>query len=162
MRFLRRFALGLALAALVSLPGFAQDRGPVEPAARPAASPAGEFIDRDPLADLIHCLGILDLTEAQKTAIRQFIDAEKPTLQSLHDTLKTDLQTLKTDADATRPNPCAVGSDFLKVASDREAIRAEAGKIKDFIDSQLTPEQKAKLEGCLRGPGSRTASATTP
>lgn len=161
MRSLTRFATGFALAALVSLPAFAQDRGPVEPAARPAVSPAGPFIDRDPLADLLHCLRVLDLTEAQKTAIRQFIGGEKPTLQSLLDTLKTDLQTLKTDADATPPNACTVGSDYLKVASDREAIRAEAGKIKDFIGSQLTPEQKAKLEGCLRGRGPSTALATT-
>lgn len=162
MRSLTRFASGFALAALISLPAFAQDRGPVEPAARPTASPAGAFIHRDPLADLIHCLRILDLTEAQKTAIREFIGGEKPTLQSLHDTLKTDLQTLKTDADATPPNPCTVGADFLKVASDRQAIRAEIGKIKDYIESDLTTEQKAKLEGCLRGPGSSTASGTTP
>jgi Spy/CpxP family protein refolding chaperone len=162
MRSLNRFASGFALALLVSLPAFAQDRGPVEPAARPAASPAGAFIARDPLADFTHCLRILDLTEAQKTAIREFIGGEKPTLQSLHEALRTDRQTLEADASATQPERCKVGDDFLKVVSDREAIRAEIGKIRAFVESQLTPEQKARFEGCLRGPGSSTASGTTP
>jgi Spy/CpxP family protein refolding chaperone len=160
MRSLTRFATGLALAALISLAAFAQERSPVETVTRPVA--AGAFIDRDPLADFIHCLRVLNLTEAEKTAIRQFIDGEKPTLQSLHETLKTDRQSLKADASAVPPDPCKVGADFLKVVSDRQAIRAELDKIKDFIESQLTAEQKARFEGCLEGPRSSTASGTNP
>lgn len=153
-----RFATGLALAALVSLPALAQDRGHIEVAARPVASSDG--VDRDRLADFLHCLKVLDLTEAQKAAIQQFLEAEKPTLAALHDTLKTDRQTLEADAGASPPDPCKVGADFLKVVSDRQAIRAEFAKIKEFIESQLTAEQKARFEGCLLGSDSKTAAGT--
>jgi len=154
-----RFAAGAALSLLFCLPAFAQDRAPVQAAQGPAAgtvTPADRW-DRDGLRDLIHCLRILDLTGAQRTAIQQFIDGEKPTLQALHDTLKADRQTLHTDASATPPDPCKVGGDFLTVRADRLAIYAEIETIKGFIESQLTEDQKARFEGCIKG----TAAATT-
>ena len=160
MRFLTRLSTGLTLAVLFCLPAFAQERPPIETALGAAASPNDSSRERDTLRDLIHCLKVLDLTEAQKTAIQQFIDGEKPALQSLHDTLKADYQTLETDAGATPPDPCKVGADFLTVVSDRQAIRAEIGKIKDFIVGQLTAGQKARFEGCLDAHASTAAGRT--
>lgn len=157
MKSLIRFSALLAIGVLVSLPAPGQDRGPVSTSFRPAA--AGALADRNPIADFIHCLRILDLTEAQKTAIQQFIEAEKPTLQSLHDEIRADRQTLRADASATPPDPCKVGADFLKVVSDREAIHSEVVKIRTFIESQLTDQQKARFEGCLLGSGPRTAAS---
>lgn len=162
MKSLIRLAAGIALAAVLALPAPAQDRGAIEVAVRPAAAPAGALLgrDRDPLADFLHCLRVLNLSDAQRAAIQQFLEGEKPTLQSLHETIQADRLTLRADANATPPDPCKVGADFLKVVEDRKAIRAEIGKVKDFIESQVTPEQKARFEGCLLGPGARTAAET--
>jgi hypothetical protein len=119
---------------------------------------AVDWRDRDPLRDLIRCLRVLDLSDAQKAAIQQFIDGEKPSLQTLHDTIKADRQTLRTDASATPPDPCKVGNDFLAVRADRQAIGAEIDKIKAFIESQLTDVQKARFEGCIKGTEADTTS----
>lgn len=155
-----RTASGVALALLLSPPVFSQERGPVMTAQSPAATAGAtaERRDRDPLRDLIHCLRILDLSDAQKAAIQQFIEGEKPTLQTLHDTIQADRQTLHTDASAVPPDPCKVGADFLTVRADRQAIGAEIDKIKTFIESQLTDAQKARFEGCIKGTEVETTS----
>ena len=156
-----RAAAAVALCLFLSLPASSQERGPVMTAHGPATTAGaadGEGWDRDPLRDLIHCLRILDLSDTQKTAIQQFIEGQKPTLQTLHDTLKADRQTLHTDASATPPDPCKVGSDYLAVRADRLAILAEVEYIKTFIESQLTDDQKARFEGCIKGTDAANAS----
>lgn len=152
-RFLTQLAAGAALSLFLCRPALPQERGPIETARVPAAAAPGEH---DGVRDLIHCLRVLDLTDAQKTAIQQFIQTETPTLQALHDTLKADRQTLHTDASATSPDPCKVGSDFLTVRADYQAIEAEIGKIKTFIEGQLTDAQKARFEGCVKGTAATT------
>jgi len=154
-----RTVSGVALSLLLCLPALAQNRGPVMTTEGPSATAAAvDGWDRDPLRDILHCLRVLNLSEAQLTAIQQFINGEKPTLQTLHDTLKADRQTLHTDATAAPPDPCKVGNDYLVVRADRQAIYAEIDKIKTFIEGQLTEDQKARFEGCLKGSEAAAAS----
>jgi len=158
---LTRGTSGAALSLLLCFPAFSQNRGTVMTTQGPSATAgaaAGEVWDRDPLRDILHCLRVLNLSEAQLTAIQQFINGEKPTLQTLHDTLKADRQTLHTDATAAPPDPCKIGNDYLVVRSDRQAIYAEIDKIKTFIEGQLTEDQKARFEGCLKGSEAAAAS----
>jgi hypothetical protein len=155
-----RLVAGTALSLLLCLPALSQSRGPVMTTQGPsttAGAASGEGRDRDALRDFLHCLRVLNLTEAQVTAILQFINGEKPTLQTLHDTIKADRQTLHNDASASPPDPCKVGNDFLVVRSDRLAIDAELEKIRTFIESQLTEDQKARFDGCIKGTAAATA-----
>jgi hypothetical protein len=149
---LTRLAAMTVLGLVFCLPALSQQREPVLGPLGPAPSAAAPAFDRDRdgLRDVLRCLRVLDLTDAQKAAIQQFLDTEKPTLQALHDTLKADRQILLADASTTPPDPCKVGTDFLAVRADRQAIHAEIEKIKDFIGSQLTDVQKARFEGCIR------------
>ena len=164
MKQLTRFAAGLVLAALATCPALGQARGPLNTADRPPIAAAGPAADLDALGRFLHCLRVIDLTDAQKTAIQNFIEGEKPTLQSLHDTLQADQKTLQTDTNAVPPDPCKIGNDVLKVKADGDAIAAEFDKIKAFIEGQLTAEQKARFDGCLQGikPPTAAGAVATP
>lgn len=132
-----KFGAALLALALPALPALAQEN----PAA--GAPQPGHFLK---------CLTILGLSDAQKAEIRQILETAKPVLQGLHETLKTDAQALKAALEATPPDPCAIGTALLKVKTDRTAIKAELETVKTNVEAVLTPEQKAKFEGCLHAP----------
>ena len=130
-------AAALAL-ALVAAPLLAVDA--------PAAAPKG------PLAGYLRCLGIVGLTDVQKADVRALLEAAKPEMETLRATLRTDREALKAALAAATPDPCLVGAAFLKVEADLKAIREATVELRTAIEALLTPEQKAKLEGCLRAP----------
>lgn len=109
----------------------------------PAPQHGGKFLK---------CLSILNLSDAQKADIKEILDAEKPILQGLAATLRTDAAALKAALQATPPDGCAIGNALLKVHADKVAIRTELEKIKTNVEAVMTPEQKAKFEGCLQSP----------
>lgn len=129
-------ALALAMAAA---PLLAAD----EPAAVPAAGP---------VAATLRCLRVVDLTDAQKADVKALLEAARPDLEALRATLRTDREALRAAVTAATPDPCVVGAAFLKVEADRKAIGDELKAVRTAIEALLTPEQKAKLEGCLRAP----------
>ncbi len=133
-------AAALAL-ALVAAPLLAVDA----PAGAPAA-PKG------PLAADLGCLHGVDLTDVQKADVKALLEAARPGLDALHATLKTDREALRAAVAATTPDPCAVGTAFLKVEGDVKAIGEALKAVRTAIEAFLTPEQKAKLEGCLKAP----------
>jgi protein CpxP len=133
-------AAALAL-ALVAAPLLAFD----DPAGA-AAAPKG------PLAGYLRCLRIVDLTDVQKADVKALLEAARPRLSALHATLKVDREALRAAAGAPTPDPCAIGAAFLKVEADVKAIGEELKALRTAIEALLTPEQKAKLEGCLRAP----------
>ncbi|MHB8798666.1 MAG: Spy/CpxP family protein refolding chaperone [Thermoanaerobaculia bacterium] len=133
-------AAALAL-ALVAGPLLALDAPP-----GPPSGPQG------PLAGTLRCLGIVRLTDAQKADVRALLEAAKPELEVLREDLKTDRAALRTALAATPPDPCAVGTAVLEVEADLKEIREATKELRAAIGALLTPEQKAKLEGCLRAP----------
>lgn len=133
-------AAALAL-ALVAAPLLAADA--------PAGPPPGP---KGPLAGYLGCLRVVDLTEAQRADVRAILEAAKPKLDALHATLRADQEALRDAIAAPTPDPCAVGAALMKVDADRKAIGAELKLVRDAIEALLTPEQKARLEGCLRAP----------
>lgn len=146
--------LSLVLLLILSATAFAQQRGrAVMPAG--AGNPAGTQPgpgDPDgmgPLGPIGRCLAAIGLTDAQKADIKALLEAEAPTLQALHETMKTDEEAVKTAVEATTPDPCAVGTAVLKVHADREAIQAELETLRTKLEALLTAEQKLKLAGCL-------------
>lgn len=120
----------------------------------PSAPPAGATVQhpRGPLAGYLRCLGIVGLTDDQKADVKGILEAARPALEALHATRKADREALEAAVAAPTPDPCAVGAAFLKVAADRKAIGEELAKVRGAIEALLTPEQKAKLEGCLKAP----------
>jgi len=140
---------GLLMISLLAVPALAQDRPAPD---RPADERHG------PLAAILRCLSVLDLSDSQKESIGQFLESEKPILRSLQAELAADLQKLRAALAATPSDPCVVGALLLEVEADKNAIRAELEKIKSTIESMLTPEQKAKFAGCLEAPRGRRAA----
>ena len=133
-------AAALAL-ALVAAPLLAVDA--------PAGAPP---VPQGPLAGYLRCLGIVGLTDIQKADVRALLEAAKPEMEALRATLRTDREALRAAVTAATPDPCVVGSAFLKVGADLKAIGEAVKELRTAIEALLTPEQKAKLEGCLKAP----------
>jgi protein CpxP len=133
-------AAALAL-ALVAVPLLA-----VDVPAGAAAAPKG------PLGGYLSCLRIVDLTEIQKADVKGLLEAARPKLEALHVTLKADREALRAAVTATTPDQCAIGKAFLVVEADAKAIGEALKSVRTAIEALLTPEQKAKLEGCLKAP----------
>lgn len=123
-------------------------------AAGPSAPPAGAAVQppKGPLAGYLRCLGIVGLTDEQKADVKGILEAARPALDALHETLKADREALKAAVTAPAPDACSAGAALLKVDADKKAIGEELGKVRAAIEALLTPEQKAKLEGCLKAP----------
>lgn len=132
--------LGAALVALISLPEAAQ------------AAPATPDDAHHPFAHLVRCLAVVNLTDAQKADVKVILEASKPQAETIAATLKADREALKADLEKTPPDPCAVGTDALKLHTDREAARTFFEGVRDQVLALLTPDQKAKLAGCLEAP----------
>lgn len=94
-------------------------------------------------------LASLDLSADQRDKIQAIVKGAAPDLKALHDKLRQDRDALNAAADAQPANPSAVGAAFLKLRGDREAIKAEAAKVRQAIDTALTPDQRSRLEGFL-------------
>jgi Spy/CpxP family protein refolding chaperone len=133
-------AAALAL-ALVAAPLLA-----VDPPAGGAPGPKG------PLGGYLRCLAVVGLTDVQKADVKALLEAEKPKMDALLATLKTDREALRAAVTATTPDPCKVGAALLKVEADVKAIGEELKTLRAAIEALLTSEQKAKLEGCLKAP----------
>lgn len=140
-------AAALAL-ALVAAPLLAVD---------PPAPPPGAQGPQGPLAGYLRCLRIVGLTEVQKADVRALLEASKPEMETLHAALKTDREALRAAVTGANPDPCVIGSAFLKVEVDVKAIGEALKEVRTAIEKLLTPEQKAKLEGCLKAPKSGAA-----
>jgi Spy/CpxP family protein refolding chaperone len=137
----------LAAAALLAAPLSADRAGSaVSPPPAPAAGRR-----HNPVAVLRHCLRVVNPTQDQTAAIQQILSDAKPALQSLHDNLKADRETLKAALQGDSPDPCALGNDLLAVKSDRDAIRGELEGVKSAVEDVLTADQKSRFEGCVAG-----------
>ena len=146
-QFLRMSLVPMAAAlafALVAAPLLAVDP--------PAGPPPGAQGPQGPLAGYLRCLGVVGLTDVQKADVRALLEASKPEMQALHEALKADREALHAALTAATPDPCVVGTAFLKVEADLKSIGEAARELRTAIEALLTPEQKAKLEGCLRAP----------
>ena len=117
-----------------------------------APSTGAPAAPKGPVAEYLGCLRIVDLTDAQKADVKALVEAARPKLEALHATRKADREALVAAATAATPDPCVVGAAFLKVEADTKAIGAELKTLFTAIEALLTPEQKAKLEGCLKAP----------
>ena len=95
-------------------------------------------------------LGSLDLSDAQKTQVRDLLEKQRPVMQGLREQIKADHEALRTAA-ADPKNLSAIGSAYLKVQKDREMVKAEMTKSREALEALLTPEQKVKLAGFRAG-----------
>ena len=128
-------AAALVLAGVPAAPALAADA----PAPAHPNGPGG----------ILKCLRVVDLTDQQKADIKAILEGEKDTLKGLHEAIVADRDALKALFDSENPDPCQVGTAVLKLHADRGAMRDEIAKIRSNVEALLTPEQKAKLAGCL-------------
>lgn len=98
---------------------------------------------------ILRCLRVVGLSEAQKADIKEIFDAEKDVMKGLLEAVKADGEALKAAIAAAPQDPCKVGTAFLDVRASVQAVHTEIGKIRTNVEAVLTPEQKAKLAGCL-------------
>lgn len=106
----------------------------------------------NPFKKVLRCLSIVDLNEDQKTQIRDIFETARPVLQELGQELRADRETLRALLEADLPEECAIGSALLEVKEDGKAIREVLENTMASVKSVLSPEQAAKLEGCLQAP----------
>jgi Spy/CpxP family protein refolding chaperone len=101
---------------------------------------------------LRECLSIVGLTDQQKSDIQAILDAAAPTLEADVAAVKAAHQTLKDALEATPPDACAIGADALAAKAARETLRTDREAVRTQIEGTLTPDQLARLEGCLAAP----------
>jgi Spy/CpxP family protein refolding chaperone len=143
---MRRLTTRIALSVFgLALSGLVLAQNAPAPAAPTPAHPILRHHVRE-------CLRILDLTDEQKASIQAIFDAAAPTLQADVDAVKAARQALKTALEANPPDACAIGADALAVKSARDTLRAERESVLQQVEATLTPDQVARLEGCLAAP----------
>lgn len=92
-------------------------------------------------------LATLDLTDDQKTKVKELLESERPRYEALRQEGRAKREALRTAAGAAAPDPAAVGTAFLGVQAHRKAVRAERDSSRQKLEALLTAEQRAKLEG---------------
>jgi Spy/CpxP family protein refolding chaperone len=99
---------------------------------------------------LKRALATLDLSDQQKTQVRQIVESRKTTLQPMGEKARADRQKLETLLEAPNPDPAAVGTAFLAVHKNRSALKTERERVLADIGKVLTPEQKAQFDAILK------------
>jgi Spy/CpxP family protein refolding chaperone len=94
-------------------------------------------------------MATLDLTDAQKDKVKAIFASHKDEGTAFRTQAKADRDALKAVASAANPDPAAVGAAFLKVRADGQAAAAKMKAVRTEIDTVLTPEQKARLDGWI-------------
>ncbi|MGH9367124.1 MAG: Spy/CpxP family protein refolding chaperone [Thermoanaerobaculia bacterium] len=151
MRFPIKVTLAALLAVFLWLPAaFSLDRPtPV------MAQGRGERFHR--LERFVECLSILGLSEEQRSQIRGVLEAARPAFQAAREGVRAAREKLDSDV-AAGAGACLVGEDYLALRAAVEALRGELTSIRDEVLSKLTPEQAAKLAGCLEAPAADAAA----
>ena len=91
-------------------------------------------------------LSRLNLTDSQKSDVRQILASRKATFQSLHEQASANRDALRTVAGSQAPDPSAVGAAYLKLQASRQALRAERQSAMQQIRSVLTTDQQNQLD----------------
>lgn len=103
--------------------------------------------EREPGKNLRAALATLELTAGQKEQVTRHFEAERTRRAALREEGRAAREALRTAADATRPDPAAVGAAFLRLDAHRKAAKVERGAARERFEAILTAEQRAKLEG---------------
>ena len=140
---IRRCLPIFAVALLLVTPAFAQRARAVR---FPVSVEAGSTFDP---ATLSPCLLLLSLPESERLQIQQILTAEQPTLDTLGNQIKSDQSALSAAAALGNSNACNVGTAYLKLHNDQVALANELQSLRSKIEAVLTPDERAKLDGCL-------------
>lgn len=95
---------------------------------------------------LLRGLARLDLSEAQRAEIRRIMGSRHAALEPLRERFQADREALRAAAEATSPDPAAVGAAFLRVRANGETMRAERQKTMEEIRAVLTNEQREQFD----------------
>ncbi|MCC6132955.1 MAG: periplasmic heavy metal sensor [Acidobacteria bacterium] len=116
------------------------------------AQPAPRPVPEGPAGRILGCLRVVNLTEAQKDAIKAVFETARPAVAAAAQDVKAAGEELKTLMQATNKDACAIGNALIALQTAREGLRTELEKVRTGVEAVLTPEQKAMLAGCLAAP----------
>ena len=117
--------------------------------ALPALAQEGPDARRPVRNRVLRCLSILDLTEEQRVEIRGIVEAARPALEADVEALRSARQALQAALGQVPPDACAVGVEALAVRTALETLRQERETLRSQIVATLTPEQQARIQGCI-------------
>ena len=100
-------------------------------------------------------LSQLDLSESQKADIKRIMESRHAELKSLHERFQADRDALRAAAQASSPDPAAVGAAYLRVQANGETMRAERMKTMEEVRAILTNEQREKFDAMKENMKSR-------
>ena len=145
----RTLGVGLAAGTMALLLGVAAFAEP-GPGWGPMAGPGGRPGPGLRLLKAVRAgLATVDLTDEQTTKIKALFETRKPAFESLKTRIRADAKALHEAANATTPDPTAVGTAFLKLKEDRADAKDSLEGLMTDIRAVLTPEQRTKLDAYL-------------
>ncbi|HEV8578190.1 MAG TPA: Spy/CpxP family protein refolding chaperone [Thermoanaerobaculia bacterium] len=106
-----------------------------------ATSGAANFVD--------HLARILNLTAEQKTAIQTLYDTLQTNVQPLRDQHKAQLEEIRTLLDETDPDPTTIGEKVIASHATIKQIEALFDNFATQVKALLTAEQLEKFETFL-------------
>ena len=136
MKRLVRTASLAALAAVLTLPLFAQDRPGM-----------GARMERHG-GHLLRCLRRADLSDSQQADIKAIFEAGRPTLQADAQAIRTARQKLNADYDAGA-DKSVLGADYIAVRAAAKKLHDDGQALRDQVLGKLTADQKASVQDCL-------------
>lgn len=98
------------------------------------------------------CLHVLDLTAEQKAEVFAILEAARPALREGLAAVAAAREALRAALDAEPPDACAIGGAAIAVDEALAALREGREAVLEQLAAILTPEQLARLEGCLDAP----------
>jgi Spy/CpxP family protein refolding chaperone len=137
-RFLTTLKMAALVAAVLTLPLAAQERGPVGLADRVGGHAHG----------LLRCLRNVDLTDSQKADIKAILDAAKPTVEADLAAIKAARQQLNTDY-TNGAATSVIGQDYINLRTAVKKLQDDGSATKNLVLGKLTPDQVTKVQACL-------------
>jgi len=104
----------------------------------------------------------LGLSNAQVTQVQGFLQTLQTAVQSVQTSRTTLCQQLRTDVNASTPNPTAVGTDYLALIANQEKVKAAITAFETSVEGILTSDQLTKFQALVQAAGSDSGNGALP
>jgi hypothetical protein len=104
----------------------------------------------------------LDLSSAQVTQVQGFLQTLQTSLQSVQTSRAALCQQLRTDVNASTPNPTTVGTDYLDLIANQKKVQAAITAFETSVEGILTSSQLTRFQALVQAAGAITGSDVLP
>lgn len=140
----KSLVLTLLLGTLM-LPALASARQGGERGPGPGSGRGGD----QTLTDVRFLTRYLRLSSAQVTQLQGFLQTLQTAVQSARTSRSTLCQQLRTDVNASHPNPTTVGNDYLALIADRAKIQTALTAYETSVEGILTSSQLTRFQALV-------------